>query len=63
MKARIIFKQERVSDSAPPNLVFVEIHDENGKSISVGQWCTDGEYEALDIEIKEKSNEEPPNAD
>lgn len=47
MKFRIIFQQEVPGN---PTLTFVDIVDENGNSISIGEWSADGEYEALDID-------------
>ena len=40
----------------PFELRFIECEDENGKSISVGKWRTDGDYHILDIDPNELEN-------
>ncbi len=56
MKIALIFKSIPDQDNSPqgPNQqLFVEAHDENGKSINVGEWAADGDYESLTINLEE----------
>lgn len=58
MKIRVIFQD--VTDVAKaagydfhaPLKAFVEVNDyDTGKSVNVGEWASDGEYECLDLEL------------
>lgn len=50
MKIVLIFKSKLDPNNGPNEQIFVEAHDENGKSIDVGEWAADGEYESLTID-------------
>ena len=39
-----------------PDITFVEVEDENGKSIRVGEWEKQGQYWVLKITDKNKEN-------
>jgi len=44
---RIVFKRE---NDESPDLMFVEIEDDNGRSIEVGQWSNEGDgFHVLEI--------------
>jgi hypothetical protein len=60
IKIRIVFQditdEAKVAgyDHHAPLLAFVEVNDyDTGKSIKIGEWVADGEYQALDIELEE----------
>lgn len=48
---KIIFESFDNASGKAPALVFVEINDDSGKSIRVGNWTADGEHEALIISV------------
>lgn len=55
-KISIIFKSVLVNNGNSPNdQIFVEVEDENGKSIDAGEWTADGDYESLTIDLDELS--------
>lgn len=51
MILNIIFASQDDPKGGPQQQVFVEVHDENGKSINVGEWTSDGEFEQLTIDL------------
>lgn len=48
MKIALIFKSTKINGMIEQ--VFVEAQDEQGRSINVGEWAADGEYESLTID-------------
>ena len=50
MKIALIFKSVYNKEYAINDQMFIDAHDENGKSINVGEWAADGEYESLTID-------------
>lgn len=46
----IIFKSTGDPQKGPPSLEFIECENDAGRSISVGEWIVDGEYEALRLQ-------------
>lgn len=49
MNLHIIFVPVK-SDNGPPSLTFIDVHTDDGKSVSVGKWAADGDYETLCID-------------
>ena len=47
----LVFKSELDPNGGPNKQIFIEANDENGKSIDVGEWAADGEYETLTINL------------
>ncbi len=50
-KIILIFESVLDVNGGPNKQVFIEANDEHGKSISVGEWAADGEYETLTIDL------------
>ena len=61
--AQILVEPEPVADTRPirivfatcpdrPDLRFIEVEDEGGKSIRIGRWVDDGQYRVLELEAK-----------
>jgi hypothetical protein len=50
MIIRLIFKSVLDPKGGPNEQVFIEAQDESGRSIDVGEWAADGEYEQLTID-------------
>jgi hypothetical protein len=46
----ILIFESRQTTAGPNEQIFIEAHDESGKSINVGDWSADGEHEALTID-------------
>ena len=53
------FQPQFVIGEGPHDLVFIDVHDAEGKSIKVGTWAADGEYEQLTITAEDFAPRDP----